>query len=97
MKMEIKVLGTGCPNCTTLYKTVEKVILELALEATLVKEQDILKIMEYKVMGLPALIVNGRVVYGGKVMNTNEIKKKLTKQEKARKKYCLVFHCLWQY
>lgn len=81
MKMEIKVLGTGCPNCTTLYKTVEKVISELALEATLVKEQDILKIMEHKVMGLPALIVNGKVVSEGKVLNPSEVKQVLTQQE----------------
>ncbi len=81
MKMEIKVLGTGCPNCTTLYKTVEKAISELALEATLAKEQDILKIMEYKVMGLPALVVNGKVVSVGKVLNLGEVKQVLTQQE----------------
>lgn len=43
--MEIKVLGTGCPNCKTLYATVEKAIDELNLDAKLIKEQDILKIM----------------------------------------------------
>ena len=76
--MEIKVLGTGCPNCTALYKTVERAISEL--ESTLLKEQDILKIMEYKVMGLPALVVNEKVVSVGKVLNLNEAKQILIQQ-----------------
>ncbi|MEY8594059.1 thioredoxin family protein [Butyricimonas hominis] len=78
--MEIKVLGTGCPNCTALYKTVERAISELTLESTLLKEQDILKIMEYKVMGLPALVVNEKVVSVGKVLNLNEAKQILIQQ-----------------
>ena len=51
--MEIKILGTGCPRCKGLYETTERAIAELGLDATLAKEQDILKIIEYKVLGLP--------------------------------------------
>ena len=46
--MEIKILGTGCPRCKGLYETTERAIAELGLDATLAKEQDILKIIEYK-------------------------------------------------
>ena len=40
--MEIKVLGTGCANCKALYVTVEQAVRDLNLDATLVKEEDIL-------------------------------------------------------
>ena len=42
--MEIKVLGTGCANCKALYATVEQAVKDLNLDATLLKEEDILKI-----------------------------------------------------
>ena len=48
--MEIKVLGTGCANCKALYATVEQAVKDLNLDATLLKEEDILKIMGTKTM-----------------------------------------------
>ena len=65
--MEIKVLGTGCAGCKTLYATVEEVIKELALDATVTKEEDIVKIMDYNVMTLPALVVDSKVVEKGRL------------------------------
>lgn len=76
--MEIKILGTGCPRCKTLYETTEKAIAELELDATLVKEQDILKIIEYKVLGLPALVVDEKVMSAGVGLSLGEVKKLLT-------------------
>ena len=55
--MEIKVLGTGCAGCKALYAIVTQVVKELALEAVVTKEEDLMKIMEYNVMTLPALVV----------------------------------------
>jgi small redox-active disulfide protein 2 len=65
--MEIKVLGTGCSNCKALYATVEKVIKELGIDASLVKEEDLEKIMGYNVMTLPALVIDEKVVAKGKI------------------------------
>ena len=76
--MEIKILGTGCPRCKTLYETTEQAIAELGLDATLAKEQDILKIIESKVLGLPALVVDEKVVSAGAGLSLGEVKKLLT-------------------
>lgn len=76
--MEIKVLGTGCAGCKALYERVEQVINELGIQATLSKEEDLIKIMAYNVMSLPALVVDGKVVGKGK-LSTDEIKVLLTR------------------
>lgn len=76
--MEIKVLGTGCAGCKALYERVEQVVNELGIQATLSKEEDLIKIMAYNVMSLPALVVDRKVVGKGK-LSTDEIKALLTR------------------
>ena len=63
--MEIKVLGTGCATCKALYKTVLEVVKDLGLEESVIKEEDLLKIMGYNVLSLPALVVDEKVVAKG--------------------------------
>lgn len=76
--MEIKVLGTGCSRCKTLLTTVEQVVSEIGLGATITKVDDILKIMEYNVIGLPALVVDEKVLSTGKTLSKEEVKSLLT-------------------
>ena len=78
--MEIKVLGTGCANCKALYATVEKVVNELGIQAEIIKEDDLMKIMEYNVMTLPALVINGKVVAKGRI-NAGEVKELITSNQ----------------
>ena len=77
--MEIKVLGTGCPSCKTLFETTQQAIAELGSDATLTKEEDLLKIIEYNILGLSALVIDGTVVSAGKRLSLAEIKELLTK------------------
>ena len=72
--MEIKVLGTGCASCKALFATVQQAVTELGIEATVIKEEDLMKIMEYNVMSLPALVVNEKVVSKGKKLSIDEVK-----------------------
>lgn len=64
-------------KCTTLYDNVKSAVAELAIDATVEKEQDIMKIMEYNVMSIPALVVDGSVLSAGKVLTIEEVKKLL--------------------
>lgn len=73
--MEIKILGTGCPGCKALYETTQQAISESGCDATLIKEEDLLKIMEYDILGLPALVINNKVVSAGKRLSLTEVKK----------------------
>ena len=72
---EIKVLGTGCSKCTTLYDNVKSAVAELGIDATVEKEQDIMKIMEYNVMSIPALVVDSNVLSTGNVLTIEDVKK----------------------
>lgn len=77
--MEIKVLGTGCAACKALHETVKQAVAELELDATVVKEEDLMKIMSYNIMTLPGLVVDGEVVAKGRKLSLAEVKVLLTK------------------
>ncbi|WP_240971180.1 thioredoxin family protein [Flammeovirga aprica] len=79
IKMEIKVLGTGCTKCKTLEKQTNQAVEELGINADVIKVEDIVEIMNYNIMATPALVINGKVVVKGKVPSTTEIKEFLTK------------------
>ena len=79
--MEIKVLGTGCPKCKTLEKHAGEAVNELGINAEIIKEEDILKIMSYGVMRTPGLIINEKVVASGKLLSVHEIKNLITENK----------------
>lgn len=75
--MEIIILGTGYAKCKTTYEAVRKVLADNNITADLKKEENILEIMKYKIMSLPAVVINGEVKLKGYVPTENEIKKAL--------------------
>lgn len=77
--MEIKVLGTGCASCKSLYQIVKQAVEEMDIEADIIKEEDILKIMAYNVLQTPALVIDEKVVSAGKKLTKNEVKELLSK------------------
>lgn len=77
--MEIKVLGTGCANCRNLEKTTREAVAELNLDARVIKEEDIVKIMSYGIMRTPALVVDEKVLFYGRVPSVTELKEMLAK------------------
>ena len=72
--MEVKVLGTGCSKCMMLYNVVEKIVRENNLEVTLTKVEDIVQIMAFNVMSLPAIVIDGEVKVKGRVPSESEIR-----------------------
>ena len=72
--MEIIILGTGCSKCKTTYDRVAKVLADTNNTAILKKEEDILEIVKYNIMSLPAVVVDGEVKIKGYVPTEEEIK-----------------------
>ena len=69
----IKILGTGCPKCKSLYKNVNKALENKGVEADVEKVEDIQKIMEYNVLSTPVLVVNDDIKFKGRVADVAEI------------------------
>lgn len=82
----IKILGTGCAGCRALFTTVEKVVADLNIKATVVKEEDMENILQYNVMRLPALLIDEKVVSTGKL--TEEQVVEILKDIKDEGKKC---------
>ena len=65
--MKITVLGTGCSQCKSLHATVQQVVEEMGINAEVVKQEDMMEIMKYNVMTLPALVIDEKVVAKGQL------------------------------
>ena len=72
--MKIKVLGTGCPKCKALEKATQNAVADMGIDATIVKEEDIMKIMGYGIMHTPGLVINEKVVFSGRIPSANELR-----------------------
>jgi small redox-active disulfide protein 2 len=65
--MEVKILGTGCPNCKRLEKVTRQALDELGVEATVTKVTDMVDILSYQIPATPGLVIDGEVVSYGRV------------------------------
>jgi small redox-active disulfide protein 2 len=79
--MEIKILGPGCPKCKTLEKVTREAVAETGISATIEKVEDIVKIMEYRIMHTPVLVINEKVVLSGQVPTLNQVEEILIKNQ----------------
>lgn len=71
--MNIKILGMGCAKCTKLYDNVKEAASELGIVAEFEKVTDIKEIMSFGVMGTPALVIDGKVIFAGKTASKKEL------------------------
>lgn len=77
--MEIKVFGSGCKKCATLYDAVDQTLKAKNIEADLTKVEDLKEMVKNGIMKTPALMVDGKLVSTGRVPSQKEIEKLLTK------------------
>jgi len=80
-EMDIKILGTGCSRCRKTYETVCSVVGKMGLKATVEHVTDIVKILDYDVMSLPAIVINGHVVINGQVPSADTVSKLLANND----------------
>ena len=69
----IKILGTGCPKCKTMTSVVQNVVSENNIDATIEKVEDIMEIMKFNVMTMPALVIDDVITIKGRVPSKDEV------------------------
>jgi small redox-active disulfide protein 2 len=72
--VRIQVLGPGCHNCDRMEQDVREALAELKMPGDLSHVTDPAEIAKYGLMGVPALVINGRVVCVGTVPDRNRIR-----------------------
>ena len=71
--MDVKVLGSGCANCSNTITQIEQVAQEKGVTISLSKVQDMKDIISYGVMSTPAVVIDGKVVHAGGIPNREKI------------------------
>lgn len=79
--MQIKIYGTGCSKCKTLFENVQTALDASGLEANLEKVTDLKAIADAGILMTPALEIDGKIVSSGKILTADEILAILPKQE----------------
>ena len=69
----VKILGSGCASCHTLYENTKSAVKKIGLMVEVEYITDLETIMKYGVMSMPALVVNEKVVSMGKVLKSSDI------------------------
>ncbi len=73
-KINIQVLGAGCPTCKTLYDKVLEVAKKINSTLEVEYITDVTKIVELGAMSSPVFAIDGEVITAGKMPNEQEIK-----------------------
>jgi small redox-active disulfide protein 2 len=76
--LNIKILGSGCPNCKRLEQLAREAVEKLSIEAQVEKVTDYTAIMEYDILSTPGLVINEKVVSSGRIPSVAEITTWLT-------------------
>lgn len=76
--LEVKILGQGCARCDWLYQAVIDTASWLNLAVDVEHVTDPRECARYRVLGFPALVVNGKVRSAGTVPSKEAIRKWLS-------------------
>jgi len=73
-RLEIRILGEGCPSCPQLEANVREALCELGVEAKVGRVSAFWAAVSYGVLDVPALWINGYVRSEGCVPGKDAIK-----------------------
>jgi small redox-active disulfide protein 2 len=76
--VNIKILGSGCPNCKRLEKVTREAMADLGIDAEITKVTEMIDIMSYQILATPGLVINEEVVSSGRVPSKAEVTSMIT-------------------
>lgn len=78
---KVQILGAGCAKCERLMKHAQQAAAESGIACDIVKVTDIVEILSFNPVGLPALAIDGDVKVARRVPGAGEIKSLLSRVE----------------
>jgi CBS domain-containing protein len=72
--LRVLILGPGCANCNRLEMDVRDVMAEMNAPGEMIHVTDVREISQYGVMGVPALVINKKVVSVGTTPEKKKIR-----------------------
>jgi small redox-active disulfide protein 2 len=74
----VKILGSGCANCRKLEAVAREAAASAGIEVDLVKVTDMKAILAYDLLASPGLVIDEKLVSGGRIPTQAEIQQWLT-------------------
>ena len=82
-KVKVQVLGIRCVNCDKLYAHARQAAEEAGIPCEVERVRDIFRIIDIGPLGLPALVINGRIRSSGEVLSVAAIKELLNRKDEG--------------
>ena len=71
--LSIKVLGPGCHNCHRVELSAREAVAQLGVEANIEKVTDYAEFARYGLLYTPGLVINEKLVAGGRIPSAAEV------------------------
>lgn len=74
---KIEVLGPGCTRCKETFRVVQHEVERAGVQAEVVKEESVERMIELGLMATPGIAVDGKVVLSGRIPKAAEVRQLL--------------------
>jgi small redox-active disulfide protein 2 len=71
--LTIKILGPGCDNCKKMEAVARQATANMSVTADFVKVTDWAEIQQYPILATPGLVIDEKLVCGGRIPNEAEV------------------------